>query len=121
MEGGGVCEAGTPLSNQPRALFQLWDQPTPTLFDPAAIALCIDERWFKMENIHLDVDDKGITCIGTGKPNARVAISVRRDDFLKWFTERLAPGKPLPPGPLKVTNPSSGIARGLLPYRGHVL
>jgi inosine-uridine nucleoside N-ribohydrolase len=116
-----VFRAGSPLSNELRALFQLWDQPTPTLFDPAAIALCIDERWFKMENLHLDVDDKGITRIGTGKPNARVAMSVQRDDFLRWFTERLAPGRPRPPVPLKVTNPSAAIERGLMPYRVHVI
>lgn len=84
-----VFGAGTPLSNQLRVLFQLWGQPTPTLFDPAAVALCIGERWFKMEGLHLDVDDRGITRIGKGKPNARVATSVRRDDFLKWFTARL--------------------------------
>lgn len=116
-----VFRAGTPLSNQLRALFQLWDQPTPTLFDPVAVTLCFDERFFKMEDLRLEVDDKGITRIGTGKPNARVATSVRRDDFLRWFSERLAPGKPLPAIPLKATNPAVAIERGGMPYRVHVL
>ena len=34
----GVFHLGTPLNNQLAALFQLWDRPTPTLFDPVAVA-----------------------------------------------------------------------------------
>src|SRR5262249_5984628 len=104
-----VFRAGTPLGNQLLALFQLWDKPTPTLFDPVAVALCFDERWCKMEELHLDVDDRGMTRLGEGRPNARVATSIRRDDFLRWFAGRVAPAKPLPPVPLKLTNPSTPI------------
>lgn len=86
-----VFRLGRPLNDQLRALFQLWNQPTPTLFDPVAAALCFDERWCKIENLHLEVDDKGITRAGKGKPNARVATSIRRADFLKWFSARLTP------------------------------
>src|SRR5262249_41901426 len=64
-----VFGAGTPLANQLRALFQLWDQPTPTLFDPVAVALCFDERFCKMEELRLEVDDKGMTRAVKGKPN----------------------------------------------------
>ena len=38
-----------------------------------------------MEDLHLEVDDKGFTRIGKGKANARVATAVKGDDFLKWY------------------------------------
>jgi inosine-uridine nucleoside N-ribohydrolase len=116
-----VFGAGQPLANQLRALFQLWDQPTPTLFDPVALALCFDERFCKMENLNLEVDDRGMTRLGKGKPNARVATSIRREDFLTWFVECLAPGKPIAPVALAPTNPSVPVERGRMPYRVHVL
>jgi inosine-uridine nucleoside N-ribohydrolase len=116
-----VFGAGTPLANQLRALFQLWDQPTPTLFDPVAVALCFDERFCKLEDLRLEVDDKGMTRAVKGKPNARVATSIRREDFLRWFVERLAPGKPIPAVALKTTNPSAPAERGMMPNRVHVI
>ncbi len=116
-----VFGAGRPLPNQLRALYQLWDQPTPTLFDPVAIALCFDERFCKLEDLHLEIDAKGLTRVGKGKPNARVATSIRREDFLKWFVERIAPGKPSAPVALKPTNPSAPVEQGRMPYRVHVI
>ncbi|MBI1916848.1 MAG: nucleoside hydrolase [Planctomycetes bacterium] len=116
-----VFGTGQPLPNQLRALYQLWDQPAPTLFDPVAIALCIDERFCKMEDLHLEVDDNGLTRAGKGMPNAHVATSIRREDFLKWFVGRIAPGKPIAPVALKATNPSAPVERGMMPNRVHVL
>ena len=81
-----------PVFHQLHALYQLWGKPTPTLFDPVAVALCFDERWCRVEELRLEVDDKGYTRVARGKPNARVALSVRGEAFLKWFTDRLASG-----------------------------
>src|SRR5262249_8895431 len=77
------------LNRQVEALHQRGERPTITLFDPAAVAVCITEKHFRMEELRLEVDDKGLTRAVEGKPNARVATSVQRADFLKWFTERL--------------------------------
>jgi purine nucleosidase len=82
--------ARTPLTGQVQALYRLWGQPTPTLFDPVAVALCFDERFCKMEELRLEVDDKGLTRIAEGKPNARVATAIQRAEFLEWYVKRVA-------------------------------
>ena len=51
--------------------------------DPVAAAVCFDESWCKFEDLRLEVDDKGFTRVGKGKPNARVATAVKKDG--KWL------------------------------------
>jgi inosine-uridine nucleoside N-ribohydrolase len=87
-----VFAARTPLTDQLQVLYRLSTRPTPTLFDPLAVALCFGERWCKVEEMRLEVDDKGLTRVAPGKANARVATSLRREDFLDWLAGRLAPG-----------------------------
>ncbi len=116
-----VFRLGTPLNTQLHALYQLWDRPTPTLFDPLAAAVCIDERLCKFEEMRLDVDDKGVTKKVDGKPNARVATAVEREKFLDWFTARLTPAKPTAPIMLRETNPSRPVERGNFPNKVHVI
>jgi inosine-uridine nucleoside N-ribohydrolase len=86
-----IFQAATPLAGELHTLYQLWGKGTPTLFDPLAVALCFEERFCKLEDLRLQVDDKGFTRTADGKPNARVATSVRREEFLDWFVRRLAP------------------------------
>jgi inosine-uridine nucleoside N-ribohydrolase len=88
-----LFDAHNPLTDPLHTLYQLWGKPTPTLFDPVAVALCFDEGWCKIEALRLEVDDQGFTRVVPGKPNARVALSVRGEAFLKWFTDRLAAKK----------------------------
>jgi purine nucleosidase len=109
--------ACTPLTFQVQALYQLWDGATPTLFDPAAVALAFDEKFFTLEDLSLEVDDRGYTHAGKGKANARVATAVKADDFLTWYVERVGAGEavlPKPPG-----NRSTLITRGGMPNRVH--
>jgi purine nucleosidase len=109
--------ACTPLTFQVQALYQLWDKPTPTLFDPAAVALAFTEKFWTMEDLRLEVDDKGLTHVGKGKANARVATAVKRDEFLKWYVERVSAGKSaLPKAPANV---SEVIPRDGMPNRVH--
>jgi purine nucleosidase len=82
--------ARTPLTIQVQALYQLWNEPTPTLFDPVAVALSFTEKFCTMEDLHLEVDDQGFTRVGKGKPNARVATAIKGEEFLKWYVERVA-------------------------------
>jgi inosine-uridine nucleoside N-ribohydrolase len=86
-----LFEARTPLTEQLHALYKLSERPTPTLFDPLAVALCFDERWCKFEALRLEVDGKGLTRVVPGRANARVATSPAREEFLNWFVGRLAP------------------------------
>jgi inosine-uridine nucleoside N-ribohydrolase len=82
--------AETPLTRQIQTLYQLWEQPTPTLYDPVAAMLCFDERFCTMEKLRLEVDDKGLTRIVKGEANARVATAFRWEEFLTWYVQRVA-------------------------------
>lgn len=109
--------AATPLTFQVQALYQLWDKPTPILFDPAAVSLVVTEKFFVMEDLAIEVDEKGFTKVGKGKANARVATAVKKDEFLKWYVDRVAIGKavlPKEPG-----NVSTLIERKGMPNRVH--
>lgn len=115
-----IFASGTLLNDQVQALFQLWDQKAaPTMFDPVAVTLAFTERFCKMEDLHLNVDDKGFTREGQGKPNARVATGIDKDKYLAWFVERFAASRtertPKAPG-----NVSQLIPRGAMPNRVHV-
>jgi competence ComEA-like helix-hairpin-helix protein len=85
-----IFQSRTPLSRELQALYDLWDKGTPTLFDPLAVALCVEERFCKLEDLRLEVDNEGFTRVGKGPFNARVATSVEREKFLDWFVDRLA-------------------------------
>ena len=115
-----IFGAGTHLNYHVQALYQLWDQKSaPILFDPVAVTLCVTERFCKMENLHLEVDDKGFTRIGKGKPNARVATSIQSDDYLKWFVDRFN-NAPVMPHKFVPVNVAKMIARTGMPNRVHV-
>ncbi|HWG47120.1 MAG TPA: nucleoside hydrolase [Gemmataceae bacterium] len=113
-----LFKAETPLTYQIQAMYQMWNAPTPTLFDPVAVALCFDERFCTMEKVRLTVDDKGMTAAVKGEVNARVATAIRGDDFLKWYVERVASaGKVARPKPPR--NIVQPVERGGLPAHVH--
>lgn len=105
------------MTYQLQALYQLWNQPTPTLFDPVAVSLCFDEQFCTMKDLHLTVDEKGITRIGNGKPNARVATAIKTEAFLDWIEKRLTAEKTVLPSTPK--NLSTLIDRKGFPTRVH--
>ncbi len=105
---------GTALSRQVQALYQLWDRDEPIIADALTVALCLDERFCTMKELHLEVDDRGVMRAGKGKPNARVATACKSEAFLKWYVDRMA--SCLPPGKA----PARLVARGGMPNRVHV-
>jgi inosine-uridine nucleoside N-ribohydrolase len=109
--------ACTPLTFQVQALYQLWDKPTPVLFDPVAVTLCFTDKFCTMEGMCLQITDKGFTVDTKGKVNAQVATSVKSDEFLKWYVERVSAGEPALPKP--PGNRSALIERGGCPNRVH--
>jgi inosine-uridine nucleoside N-ribohydrolase len=110
--------AGTALTYQVQALYQLGDDPKPRVDDALAVALCVDERCFNMKDVPIKVDDKGVTHIGAGKPNVRTAVIVRSEEFLKWYVDRVASaGKAVPPRP--PGNVSAFVPRGGMPNLVH--
>jgi purine nucleosidase len=84
-----LFRAATPMTEQVRMLYELWGERTPTLYDPVAVALCFEERFCTMEELRLEVNAKGQTSIAKGTANARVATAIQREDFLKWYVDRL--------------------------------
>lgn len=116
---GRIFGAHSPVTVQVQALWQLWDQKSaPIMFDPVAVTLCFNESFCKMEDLHLEVDDQGFTREGKGKPNARVATSIKQDEFVKWFADRFAAHGPatLPRAP---GNVATLIERTGMPNRVH--
>jgi inosine-uridine nucleoside N-ribohydrolase len=113
-----LFSAHTPLVFQVQALYELWDKGTPILFDPVAVAASFDERFLTTEDLNLGVNDKGLTVIGKGEANARVATAIRQDEFVKWVVERLCSvGKETLPEPPQ--NLSKLVDQGGFPNRVH--
>lgn len=110
--------ARTMLTYQVQNLYELWDKETPVLFDPAAVSAVFNDRHFTMKDLHLEVDDKGMTVLGKGAANARVATAVKEEAFLDWIMNRL--GKhgtmslPKPPG-----HRTKRVEPGAFPVRIH--
>lgn len=74
----------SPLTNALSALYVLWGNETPTLFDPVAIGMIMYPELFKTKKIHTYVDDKGFTRIDeTMPPNAEIGIGIDTNEFLK--------------------------------------
>jgi inosine-uridine nucleoside N-ribohydrolase len=115
-----IFDACTRLTFQIQALYQLSGEEEPTLFDPAAVALAFAEQFAQWRDLHLSVDDDGMTRSEPGKPNARVATSIDTDEFLNWLSDRLATyGEerlPRTPG-----NVSQLVSQGGFPHRVHVV
>ena len=104
----------TTLSLQLETLHQLADEKNPGLAAVLAVALCLDVRFASFEDLAIEIDKEGVTRVTKGKPNARVATSVRAGDFLKWYVDRMASCV----SPAK--QPSKLIAAGGFPNRVHV-
>jgi len=111
--------AYTRLTLQLQCLYELWDHETPVLYDPVAVAAVFNDSFCKFEEMHLIVDDKGMTLEGKGKPNARVATSINEEAFITWIVERLRRhGEQVLPQPPK--NLSTLVERGNFPAHVHV-
>jgi purine nucleosidase len=104
----------TALSLQVECLYQLWDQEKPPLADVLSAAICIDDRFVTLQEKCIEVDDKGMTKAGDGKPNARVVTAVRGEEFIQWYVGRMA--SCVSPG----DRPAKFVPQGGMPYRVHV-
>jgi inosine-uridine nucleoside N-ribohydrolase len=84
-----LFSADRPLTQQLLALSRLWEGKDPVLYDPVAVALVFEPRFSKLEELRIEVDDQGFTREVPGRPNARVAVSTARDEFLNWYIRRV--------------------------------
>lgn len=82
----------TPINNALTLLYHLWGNPTPTLFDPMAVALVIDPTLCETKPLAIEVDAKGFTHVMEGKPpNATVALKTDARQFMDFYLRRVAP------------------------------
>jgi len=84
----------TPVTNALAILYYYWNQSTPILFDPMAVALLIDPSLCQTETRAVEVDDQGFTRVGEGKPaNATVGMHTHPAEFFEFYLPRVAPEK----------------------------
>lgn len=86
---------GSPLTDQLTLLYHQWmggtpsHSPTPTLFDPVAVTYTIRPELCPAKPMHIEVDDRGTTIPGEGKPNAQVCLQSDEKGFLDLLLKRL--------------------------------
>ena len=73
----------SPLTNAISALYVLWGNETPTLFDPVAIGMLLYPDLFKSKKVNVSVDDQGFTKVDeTNSPNAEVGVYINTNEFI---------------------------------------
>jgi inosine-uridine nucleoside N-ribohydrolase len=82
----------SPLTNALTLLYHLWNQPTPTLFDPMAVAMLVQPSLCETKPLAIEVDTQGFTRPVEGKPaNATVALHTDSKSFFEFYLRRVAP------------------------------
>lgn len=87
-----VFEQATPITDSLTLLYYEWlvhNGPTPTLYDPMAVAYAIDSSLCPVEPMRLSVDDRGGMHVEKGEPNAQVCPKSNSDDFFRFYLGRL--------------------------------
>jgi inosine-uridine nucleoside N-ribohydrolase len=84
-----------PVIPQIEELYKEWvantasHSPTPTLFDPVAVAYAVEPGLCPMEAMRLKVDEKGFTLPIEGKPNVEVCLKSDEAGFRSFLVPRL--------------------------------
>ena len=87
-----VFTALTPMTDALAVLYNLWNQRTPTLFDPMAVAMVIDPSLCQTKPLDVQVDANGFTHVIDDKPpNATVALQTDPKKFFQFYLSRVAP------------------------------
>jgi len=87
---------GSPLTDQLTLLYHEWmagtpnHSPTPTLFDPVAVTYTFRSDLCPARQMHIDVNEKGLTAPGPGTPNAEVCLESDQKGFLDLLLKRIA-------------------------------
>ena len=88
-----LAASSDPLARALQECLQQWGDRVPTLFDPMAVACCLDRSFVTVERLHLEVTPEGLTIERPGEPaNAEVAIAANADAFLDWYFQTLLGG-----------------------------
>jgi len=84
----------SPLTDALCGLYSLWAggnmDRTPTLYDPVAVAMVINDGFVETRTAHVRVTDEGYTVIDESKsPNCTIGVRIRTEAFLDWLSGRL--------------------------------
>jgi inosine-uridine nucleoside N-ribohydrolase len=91
-----IFSHGSPLTDQLTLLYHQWlsnsegHSPTPTLFDPVAVAYAIRPELCPTTPLRIEVDDKGFTRPVEGAPNVQVCLQSDEKGFLNFLMDRIA-------------------------------
>jgi inosine-uridine nucleoside N-ribohydrolase len=80
---------GTRTTDAIAALRELWGNPTPTLFDPVAVAYACGHAFAEGKPLRIQIADDGLTRVVEGTPNATVLVNPRKEEFLDWYVEAM--------------------------------
>jgi purine nucleosidase len=88
-----LAAISTPMTDTLQILVAEWGhgtgQVSPTLFDAVAVAYAIDSSTCTMTQVHIDVDDQGMTRPTPGVANAQACLVPRQDAFFNLLMPRL--------------------------------
>lgn len=86
-----IFNQNMPVTNALAALYHLWKQGTPTLFDPMAVALVLYPGLCQTKDLAVEVDNQGFTRVVDGKSsNTTVGLTTNPDKFFEFFLSRVA-------------------------------
>jgi inosine-uridine nucleoside N-ribohydrolase len=80
---------GTAVTDALAVLYHMWDQETPTLFDPMAMAYVIRPNLCPVQGMHIVIDEKGFTREQPGPANAQVCLDSSPDTFFLFYLKRV--------------------------------
>jgi inosine-uridine nucleoside N-ribohydrolase len=80
------------LTNALTLLYHLWNQETPTLYDPMAVAMLIEPSLCETKPLAIEVDNRGDTrAVESKSPNTMVALHTDPQKFFSFYLGRVAP------------------------------
>lgn len=83
----------TKLTNSLNVLYFLWGRRTPVLADAMAVGFTVNSQLCPVQPIQIIVNDKGMTTVGGGTPNAHVCLRSDPSRFFEYYLDRVAPPK----------------------------
>lgn len=96
MERETIFAHGSRLTDQLTLLYHQWmghaegHNPSPTLFDPVAVAYSFRPDLCPVKPMRIEVDEKGMTRAVSGAPNAEVCLKSDEKEFLRLLLDRVA-------------------------------
>jgi inosine-uridine nucleoside N-ribohydrolase len=80
---------GTAVTDQLAILYYLWEQQTPTLFDPMTLVYALRPELCPVTAMHIRVDEKGFTREESGPANAQVCLDSNSEDFFRYYLKQV--------------------------------